>query len=130
MNVFQARRVLEAAMTDRCTICRRRSVINSDGTTTVKLDTENPIVKNHKCRLSFSRYRLESAANKAIDENPVETNPKVFFPIFTDVKAGDYIYIDRMSTENEVLMKYEGILGLPAAYDTHTEAMLNIDTSA
>ena len=93
MNVFQARRVLEAAMTDRCTICRRRSVINSDGTTTVKLDTENPIVKNHKCRLSFSRYRLESAANKAI-------------------------------------MKYEGILGLPAAYDTHTEAMLNIDTSA
>lgn len=129
MNVFEARKVLESKMTDRCKIYRRKTVRNTDNTTAVILPTE-PLHTDVHCRISFIRYKVENPADVEVDENPTRMVPKIFFPVFTDIKAGDRVELARISVEGEILLTYSGTLGLPAAYDTHTEVMLNVDTSA
>ena len=129
MNVYQARKVLEAKMNDRCDIYRRVTVINPDGTTSIKL-SEEPIYKDIPSRISFIRYKVENPSDINIDENVIENTPKLFLPVFTDIKAGDTVVLNRMSSEGKILYTYKGIVGLPATYDTHTEIMLFIDTSA
>lgn len=129
MNVYQARKVLEAKMNDRCDIYRRVTVINDDRTTSVVLDTE-PIAVDVPSRISFIRYKVEDPSNTAVDNNPIQLTPKIFFPVYTDIKAGDTVKLKRMSKEGIVMYTYEGILGLPAYYDTHIEVMMNIDTTA
>ena len=129
MNIFMSRKVKEAKMTDRCDIYRRKTIKNLDGTENVVLDKE-PLYTDVHCRISFVRYKVENPAGILIDENPVELVPKIFFPVFTDIKVGDTVKLRRISTENEVLGTYEGITGLPAFYDDHTEVMLSVNTSA
>lgn len=129
MNVFQTRKVLEAKMTDKCDIYRRKKVINENGSTDIILDP-TPIATDVPCRISFIRYKIEDPSNIRIDENPIEHTPKIFLPVFTDIKAGDTVILRRISVENEILYTYKGIVGAPACFDTHIEIMLNIDTSA
>lgn len=129
MNYKQTRLVLESRMTDRCDIYRHKTIKNIDGTTDIKIGSE-PIHSNVKCRISFIRYKIENPSDIKVDENPIRFTPKIFFPVFTDVKAGDKLIVTRYSSENEVLGHYEGITGMPAYYDTHTEIMLNVHTGA
>lgn len=129
MNYKQTRLVLESRMTDRCNIYRHRLITNIDGTTDLVLDNE-PLHANVKCRISFIRYKIENPSDIKVDENPIRFTPKIFFPVFTDVKAGDKLVVTRYSSENEELGKYEGVTGMPAYYDTHTEIMLNVNTDA
>lgn len=129
MDVYQTRKVLESRMVDRSDIYRRRSEKNIDGTTAVRL-SKTPIATDVPSRISFIRYRVENPSDKRVDENPIEVAVKIFFPVMTDIKAGDKVVLRRMSSEGEVLYTYSGMVGLPATYDTHTEVMLDIDTSA
>lgn len=129
MTVDMVRKAFESKMTDKSTIYRRRTIINDDRTTSVVLDTE-PIAVDVPSRISFIRYKVEDPSNTAVDNNPIQLTPKIFFPVYTDIKAGDTVKLKRMSKEGIVMYTYEGILGLPAYYDTHIEVMVNIDTTA
>ena len=90
MNVYQARKVLEAKMNDKWDIYRRVTVINPDGTTSIKL-SEEPIYKGIPGRISFIRYKVENPSDINIDENVIKNTPKIFLPVFTDIKAGDTV---------------------------------------
>lgn len=129
MDVYQARQVLNAKMTDRSDIYRRTSVKNPDGTTAVVLK-DIPIATDVPSRVSFIRYKIEDPSDRQLDENPLKSTVKIFFPVKTDIKAGDKVVLRRLSSEGDILYTYKGVLGLPAAFDTHMEVMLDIDTSA
>lgn len=129
MTIDTIRKIFESKMTDRCSIYRRKTIINPDKTTQVVLD-KNPILSDVPCRISFIRYKVENPSDMQLDSNPIQLTPKIFFPLYTDIKAGDTVKLNRISSEGITLLTYSGILGLPAYYDTHIEVMLNIDTDA
>lgn len=129
MNYKQTRLIFQSKMTDRADIYRHRVINNIDGSTDIVLD-EKPLYTNVKCRISFIRYKIENPSDIAVDENPIRFIPKLFFPVFTDVIAGDVVKVTRYSSENEILGYYDGVTGMPAYYDTHTEIMLNVNTNA
>lgn len=129
MTIDMIRKAFEGKMTDKSNIYRRKTVKNEDGSTAVILDPE-PIAVDVPSRISFIRYKVEDPSNTAIDNNPIQLTPKIFFPVYTDIKAGDTVKLKRISKEGIVMYTYEGILGLPAYYDTHIEVMLNVDTTA
>lgn len=121
MRAF-VRTALEQYYTDRCTTYRYGPVLEEDGTTTEKLDMENPILVDHACRISYVANRQEDPKDSDVDSNPILTQPKIFINQAADVKAGDYMVAQKMDDDGKtVIFTYSGPIGLPFAHESHLE---------
>ena len=119
--------VIESLMTDQVDIYRYETDINEDGTDSIHL-SEVPIYTDVPCRISFSS--LEKPGNYKVDENPINSSPKIFCPRGADVKAGDYFEVRRLNGQGSVIAIYRGIAAMPAVYVTHIEVLIEIRESA
>lgn len=129
MNIIQYREMLRGLMTDRCSINRRKTVINMDKTTSIVMPKE-PLYTEVECRLSISSGGFDKANDIEVDRNPIMSNMKLFFPFNADIIAGDFIIVKRKSFNGDVIGTYQGNIGMPMCYDTHKEAFLFVDRSA
>lgn len=107
---------------DKLSIYRHTTKQNADGTTATILPT-TPLYENIPCRISFSRT-IDLTTDKAINKLPIHLIPKVFCDTDVDIKAGDYLIIERKKET------YKGIGGKPNVYETHQEISLTVGGDA
>lgn len=119
--------ILSTMFTDKLSINRYVDKDNGDETTDTVL-SESPLFEDVPCRLSFSSD--ENPRDNEVDDVPVENIPKIFCKVDADIKAGDFIKVQRFDDYGNVIATYSGKLGLPSIYITHKEALFFIEESA
>lgn len=119
--------IVESLFTDRVDVYHYDTSVNSDGTTSVGLP-DVPDIANVKCRISFSSS--DSPKDSEVDETPVKFSPKLFVPVGTEIKAGDFVVARRVGDGGDVLATYRGTVGMPNQFVTHKEVLFYIKESA
>lgn len=121
------KRIIESQFKDKVSIYRYVTGKNADGTTYTNREP-TPVSIDVPCKISYLNF--DSPNPDEVDTNLVLLNPKLFVGVDTDVKAGDYLKIDVLDMQGEIIGTYEGTAGLPNIYVTHKEILFNMKTNA
>lgn len=114
-QMVRARRAVESLYTGICTIAERRPGTRSNGSTGF---TEETVLENQPCRLSYSDSSSTSPAENA---SRTEQSIKVFLAPEIRVQPGSRLTI----TQNGVTEAYRNS-GKPAVFQTHQEITLEL----
>ena len=120
-------KILESMFTDKMSIRRYQDVTNDDKTTDIILP-DTPLYEGVPCRLSF--VSGENPEEKEIDDVPVSNVMKIFCGECVNIRAGDFIKVERFNDDGVVIATYAGKVGLPSKYITHQEVLFFIQESA
>lgn len=119
--------IISTLFTDKMSINRYQEIKNSDETIdTILPDT--PLYAEVPCRLSFASR--ENPDDNEIDDIPIKISPKIFCKIDVDIKAGDFVTVQRIDDDGNITASYSGKVGLSSVFMTHKEVMFTIEESA
>jgi len=116
MNYNTARKAIEAAYTDRCTVTEHRKAADKKTKLVAWEDAET--IKNQPCRLSFKT--VKSTQHEGAAEGMVQS-VKLFISPGVVIKEGSKITVSREGREFVYASS-----GVPALYPTHQEIMLEL----
>lgn len=127
MRLGDFAKIITTTFADKMSINRYVDKETEDGSTETILPDE-PIYTDVPCRISFSFD--ESPKDREVDEVPVKNICKVFCSTNVDIRAGDFVTVNRFDDDRNVIATYSGKMGLPSVFITHKEALLSIERSA
>ncbi len=122
-----AKKLIESQFKDKVSIYRYVNGKNEDGTTYTNREP-TPISIDVPCKISYLNF--DSPNPDEVDTNLVLLNPKLFISVETDIRVGDYLNIEVLDMQGNVIGTYEGTAGLPNIYVTHKEILFNMKTNA
>lgn len=111
-----ARQALEATYDGLCTIIEYKN--NTDDNTALTSQSEDVVLENQPCRLSFEKVIAASSKEMAA---MVAQGAKIFLAPEIKVAEGSKVVV----TQNGVTSEYQAS-GTPAVYGTHQEIMLEL----
>ena len=124
MRLGGFRGIITTTFTDRMDVKRYEDIENEDGSTSTVL-LEDVFLTGIPCRLSF--YYEEQAHDDKLLETRVEMTPKIFYRIEDKLMAGDVVTVTRYDSFGNALGYYEGKLGKPLLFETHTQAQFLVE---
>ena len=127
MRLGDFSRIIETTFVDKMSITRYEDKENADGSTDTVLP-DAPLHEEVPCRISFPFD--ESPKDSDVDNVPVKNVCKIFCKRDTDIRAGDFVTVQRFDDDGNVIATYSGKAGLSSVFITHKEALFSIERSA